>query len=161
MEGGTRMDTRVVAFVSLLVFAGCAAKAPLPPASEPEPAAQEPALDSLTDNPTEGVPLEVVMTGQVTTGRHMKLRGRIVNPHTQVVGGVRIQLAFLAPDDEGGAKVLELQQKEIGTTIEPGESTMLRWDVESIYLGGGAQFAVVAYPKRLGDRDMPPPDHWR
>lgn len=113
-----------------------------------------------SDNPTEAVPLEVEMTDQNSTGRVMHLRGRIVNPHAEKVEGVRVQLVFLAPREDGGAQVLEIQQKELTASLAPGESTLLRWDVESLYLSPG-YFALAAYPKRLGDRDLPPPDHWK
>lgn len=156
------MIARVTALVVLLTLAGCAGKraredlAPPPP---PHGVAGTGHAEGV--NPTEEMPLEVALTDQVTTGRHMKLRGRIINPYTEEVVGVRVQLAFVVPDEEGGGKVLELQQKELGSTLVPGGATMLRWDVESLYLGTEVRFIVVAYPKRIGGREMPPPDHWR
>lgn len=165
------MLNRVLVAASLLVFAACgastsrpsadspaAAAAASPPASAPK--AAEPAPPAST-NPVEAVPLEVIVTDQTTTGRVMKLRAKVVNPHAQEVKGVRVQIVFLAPAGEDEPmKVLEIQQKEMTTTLEPGGADMLRWDVESLYLGSQGRFLLAAYPKTLGGKDLPPPDHW-
>jgi hypothetical protein len=75
---------------------------------------------------------------------------------------VRLQLVFLAPtEEEDQPKVLGIEQKEMGSTLRPGDSTMLRWDVESMYAMDGGQFVLAAYPKKLGDKVMPPPDNWK
>ena len=111
----------------------------------------------------ESIPLQVVMTDQTTTGRVMKVRGKLVNPHAQAVDGARLQLVFLAPTGGEGTspRVLEIQQKEVNSNIPPGGSAAFRWDVESVYLGSGSgQFMIVAYPMKLGGQEMPPPDHW-
>lgn len=147
-----RLHCTILALALLAI--GCGTTRPKGAGSNPAPAV---AADG-SENPTEAVPLEFVMTDQTTTGRIMHLRGRILNPHEEGVQGVRLQLVFLAPREEGGSRVLEIQQKELEVTLAPGESTVLRWDVESLYLSPGF-FALAAYPRRLGDRDLPPPDH--
>lgn len=158
------MKTRIAALIALLVGASCAPPAAKPPApvdnaAPPAAAPVAPSADNPSGNATESVPLQVIMTGQTTDGRVMKLRAKVVNPHAEPVEGVRLQLVFLVPAEDS-AKVLEIQQKEMGSTIAPGDSTMLRWDVESMYLSGSGRFLLAAYPKRLGGRDMPPPDNW-
>jgi hypothetical protein len=145
----------------LSLMACSAARPPAEPASQVPKLSPEQAAELGSSNPTEAVALEIVMTDQSTTGRLMQLRGQIVNPHSETVTGVRLQLAFLAPQQDDGAKVLEIQQKEMDVTLGPGESEMLRWDVESLYLSSDGMFALAAYPKRLGKRTMPPPDHWK
>lgn len=120
-----------------------------------------PSPEAISSNPVEALGLKVVMNDQTTSGRVMKMRGQIVNPHSEVVTGVRIQLVFLAPAGGERMRILEIQQKEMGSTIPPGGATMLSWDVESMYLGSPGRFIVAAYPTRLGNKDMPPPDHWQ
>jgi hypothetical protein len=152
------MGARGIVAAVLLLITSCASTAPRPAASAGGERPAAPA--SLTSNPVESVPLDVVVTGQTTTGRVMKLRAKIVNPHAEPVTGVRLQLVFVAPAADGRAKILEIQQKEMSATIPAGGSERLHWDVESMYLGPESHFLLAAYPKRLGDKDMPPPDHW-
>ena len=152
------MRLRSLAVVSLFALAACSTP---PPASVEEPAteAERPPIESA--NPTEHVPLKVIMTDQTTSGRVMLMRGKIMNPHAQPVTGVRMQLVFVSPDGKGGGKVQDMQQKEFSSTIAPGDSVPFAWDVESTYAYGDSHFVVAAYPKRLGDEDMPPPDNWK
>lgn len=150
------MRLRTLAVLGLFALAACSTP---PPAPEGEaPAEAEPPH---SDNPTEAVPLRVVMTDQTTSGRIMLIRGKIVNPLPQPVTGVRMQLVFVSPDGKGGGKVQDMLQKEFDSTIPPGGSVPFRWDVESTYAYGDNHFIVAAYPRKLGDRDMPPPDHWK
>lgn len=153
------MRLAVIAVVSLLGLAACST--PPPPATPEDAAAEEeqPAIDSA--NPTEHVPLKVVMTDQTTTGRIMLIRGKIMNPHREPVAGVRMQIVFVSPDGSGGGKVQDIQQKELGSTIAAGDSVPFSWDVDSTYAYGGSHFLVAAYPKKLGGKDMPPPDNWK
>jgi len=156
------MRLQSIAVVALLCCAACSTPPPRSADTQESAAAETsapPAVEST--NPTESVPLRVVMTDQTTDGHVMLMRGRIINPHTVPVTGVRLQIVFIIPDGEGGGKVQEIQQKEVGSTIPPGGSTPLRWDVDSMYASGAGQFIVAAYPKRLGDKDMPPPDNWK
>ena len=152
----------VIATAGCLALAACATPHAQPPAPTKDSGAAAPAAaPAASANPVEAVPLKVVLTDQGTTGGTMQLRGEIVNPHAEPVEGVRMQLVFVAPNEKGGWKVLEIQQTEFSASIPPGGSTMLSWDVESRYLGPETgQFVVAAYPKRLGDKEMPPPDHW-
>jgi len=168
------MSLRIAAAViTSLLLSACSASAPRKPAADTPaspapaapaaaaPAAAAPAPPPGSSNPVEAVPLEVVVNDQTTTGRVMKLRGKIVNPHAEAVDGIRMQLVFVGTGgEEGGGRVLEIQQKELNSNLKPGGSGAFRWDVESIYLGGGGSFMVVAYPAKLGGKDMPPPDHW-
>lgn len=160
------MLDRTVVVAALLVFAACSSMPGQRPVSEPAPTpapaseakpAPPPAVAEGSSNPVEEVPLKVELTDQTTTGRVMKLRAKITNPHPEEVKGVRVQLVFVAPAGDDQVKVLEIQQKEMVTTLEPGGSDMLRWDVESVYMG---HFFIAAYPKTLGGKAMPPPDHW-
>jgi hypothetical protein len=156
---------RPVLALALALLAACAAHTRSTTAddADAQPSAPAPAAAPGSSNPVEALGLKVVLNDQTTSGRLMKMRGTIVNPHPEAVTGVRVQIVFLAPTgSEEKWKVLEIQQKEFGSIIAPGESTLLSWDVESMYLGSdGGRFLVAAYPARLGDRDMPPPDHWK
>jgi hypothetical protein len=157
------MSVRIVALLACAALAACAAGTPRPAASPAQDEAPKPAAPANgSDNPVEEVPLDVVVTGQTTSGRVILLRAKIVNPHAETVEGVRLQLVFLAPtEEEDQPKVLGIEQKEMGSTLPAGESTMLRWDVESMYAMDGGQFVLAAYPKKLGDKVMPPPDNWK
>jgi hypothetical protein len=159
------MKARIAPAFILLVAACATAPAPAPSAGPessapaPAPAASPPGTAS--ENPTEALALEVAVTDQTTSGRVMALRAMVTNPHAETVEGVRVQLVFLAPGEDE-MKVLEMQQTEMASTIRPGGSAPLSWDVDSLYLGTGVgRFALAAYPKRLGDRDLPPPDNWK
>lgn len=153
-------SVRLALTLALSMLAACTTQQPR---SEPGPSDEEdpsPPPEAISSNPVEALGLKVVMNDQTTSGRVMKMRGKIVNPHSEEVTGVRIQLVFLAPTGNG-MKILEIQQKEMGSTIPPGGAIMLSWDVESMYLGSQGRFLVAAYPTRLGTKDMPPPDHWQ
>jgi hypothetical protein len=150
------MKVLIVALLASVALASCSTATPQPPSEK------APAVAAGGENPVESVPLDVVVTGQTTSGRVILLRAKIVNPHAETVEGVRLQLVFLAPTEEGDhPKVLGIEQKEMGSTLTAGGSTMLRWDVESMYALDGGQFILAAYPKKLGDKMMPPPDNWK
>jgi hypothetical protein len=158
----SRNMLRLVPLVAVGLLTGCAARN-VPAQAEPRSEENPPGASApASSNPVEALGLKVFMNDQTTSGRLMTMRGIIVNPHAEVVTGVRVQLVFLAPTAaEEKWKVLEIQQKELGATIAPGESTLLSWDVESMYLGSNGRFLVAAYPARLGDKEMPPPDQWK
>ncbi len=105
--------------------------------------------------------LEVRLTDQTTDGRVMKLRGKLRNPLPEPIKGVRMvmRLYSAAP----GSNELEVLQKEMTSTLASGGTTMIRWDVESMYFGqsGRSGFTLEAYPKRVGDKDIPPPPGWK
>ena len=158
------MKVRIIAALACLAFAACST--PRPPAEKAagdtaKADASRAAAAAGSDNPVEDLPLDIVLTSQTTSGRVILLRAKVVNPHSETVEGVRIQLVFTAPSEDGSPKVLGIEQKEMGSTLKPGGSTMLRWDVESMYAMDGGQFFLAAYPKKLGGKDMPPPDNWK
>lgn len=139
------MYGRAIALVFLLALSACST-------STPHGAA----------NPVEKVPLDVSITDQSPEGDLLRLTGQVTNSLSETVTGVRVQLVFVAATDENTGKALEIQQTEIDATLAPGASAPLSWDVKSGFLEeGAAQFVIAAYPKRLGDKDMPPPDHWK
>jgi len=59
-------------------------------------------------------------------------------------------------------RVLDRWQREVDTTIEPGERVMMTLDAESMYFGhAGARLGIDAEPVKVGDKEMPPPEGWR
>lgn len=166
------MKGRILSILACATLAACAAPStsPRPPAEPPTgdavavdpPRAAAPAHgDTGSTNPVEEVPLDIILTSQTTSGRVVLLRAKIVNQHAETVEGIRIQLVFAAPTEDGKPKVLGIEQKEMGSTLKPGGSTMLRWDIESMYAMDAGQFFLAAYPKKLGGKEMPPPDNWK
>jgi len=105
--------------------------------------------------------LKVITTDQTTDGRVMKLRGKLYNPLPETVTGAWL-IVRLMSHTGSNATERETAQKEISATIPPGETTALRWDIQSSYLGSSpGGFLVEAYPKRIGDREMDPPPDWK
>jgi hypothetical protein len=120
---------------------------PPPPGRSPSPAAARIPL------------LEVTVGNLVGDGHLMRVRGTVRNPLAQPIQGIRLVL-YLLTRPAADSEVLETLQSEMPVTLGPGESTAIRWDVESIYLSGGG-FALRAYPKRRDQQHVPPPPDWR
>jgi hypothetical protein len=105
--------------------------------------------------------LQVIMTDQTSAGDVMLLRGKLRNPLYEKVTGARLILHVLSAA-RPGAKELETQQKEMSATIPSGGSVPLRWDIQSMYWGASLTgFRIEAYPKKVGDRVIPPPPDWK
>ena len=105
--------------------------------------------------------LQIAMPQGITTdGRYAKIRGTVQNKYDETVYGVRYMVVLY----EGGTppRVLDTWQREVDTTIEPGQRHALSLDAESMYFGRSAgTFGVIAVPVRVGDKEMPPPEGWR
>jgi ankyrin repeat protein len=101
--------------------------------------------------------LVIQLGDQKTDGRVMKIRGKVKNLNAESVHGIRYVVTFYDPT---GSRVLDSVQREVDTTIESEGGILLRLDVESMYLSGGVRFTVNAFPIKVGDRELSPPDGW-
>lgn len=103
-----------------------------------------------------------VTTNDVTTdGRVAKVRGRVQNKYDETVYGIRYMVTLYEYGDT--LRVVDRWQREVDTTLQPGQGSMMRLDVESMYFGrsGASPFTIEAQPIKLGDKEMPPPEGWR
>ena len=105
--------------------------------------------------------LQISTTDLTTDGRIARIRGSVENKFDRQVEGIR----YLVTIYENGpaAKVLDRWRREVDTTIEPGERTAMRLDVESVYFAtaGHTRFNIQAVPVKLAGQPYPPPDGWR
>ena len=105
--------------------------------------------------------LQVATTDVSTDGRFAKIRGLVTNNFGETVHGVR----YLVTIYEAGSppRVLDRWQEEVDATIEPGQRSLMRLDVESGYFGslGRRPIDIDAQPVTVGDTPMPPPAGWR
>jgi hypothetical protein len=105
--------------------------------------------------------LQVFTTSLLTDGRNLKVRGKLRNPMPEAVDGVRLIFRIYGGGPGTTAKPLETVQKEKSIRIKAGETTALRWDVQTMYASGQGSFSIEAYAMRIGNRDIPPPPGWR
>jgi len=126
----------------------------------------EPGMESderaVTDMPLRELgQLQVFITGQMTDGRNIMLRGLVRNPYPETVDGVRVLFRMLsAPGAEG--RELDRMQKVLDVKLASGEQTGLRWDIQTMYAGpAGGGFQLLAFAVKRGDETLPPPPEWR
>jgi hypothetical protein len=101
----------------------------------------------------------VVTVGDVTTdGRIAKIRGRVENRYAEPVEGIRYVVEIYAVGDS--LRLLGTHQREVDTSLDPGDSRLVVIDAESMYLKEGNRFRIVATPVKLGGREIPPPPTW-
>ena len=98
--------------------------------------------------------LLVETTGVTTSGGQLKIRVSVTNTFSETVAGVRY-LIRLRGDH---SRVLDTIRQESDAEIAPGDRIMRRLDVASVYVGGDSLFfEVLAFPVRVGGRDIPEP----
>jgi len=104
--------------------------------------------------------LQVSTTDVTSDGRIAKIRGQVQNKYDQPTAGIRYVVTLYT--DGPPPKELDHWQREVDTTIEPGERKVMSLDVESMYFGrsGSTRFRIDAQPVKLGGQDMPPPEGW-
>src|SRR5262245_16522259 len=100
----------------------------------------------ITGSPVEDG-LSISTTDVSSDGRIAKIRGRVTNPYKADVDGIRYMIRIFTTGDQ--PRLLDTFQRESSDNIPPGESTMMRFDVESMYLGSVGQLEIVAVPKKL------------
>lgn len=106
-----------------------------------------------------GDALRIFTTSLTTDGRNIKIRGRVENPYSEAVRGIRYRVSLLQRDTK---RVLDtFREERDDTQIQPGESIALRLDIASMYAASEGYFLVEAMPIRLGERDIPAPPQWR
>lgn len=105
--------------------------------------------------------LRVTTNDLTTDGRVAKVRGRVENRYAEPVHGIRYVVSIYEYGET--LRVVDRWQREVDTTLEPGEGALMRLDVESMYFGrgGASPFTIEAQPVKLGDTEMPSPEGWR
>lgn len=103
--------------------------------------------------------LDIFITDQLTDGRNLKLRGRITNPYSEPIEGIR--LIYLDVSVGTPQRVLDHALKIIDTTVEAKASATLRWDIQTMYAGAdGARFSLMAFAIKRGGASLPWPPGW-
>ena len=107
--------------------------------------------------------LEVFTTGVMTDGRNIGIRGKLRNPMSEPIDGVRLVFKIYRSGVGTTEKPRDTFQQEKAIQLKSGETTSLRMNIETMYAGseGGGSFKLEAYAKRVGDRDIPPPPGWK
>jgi len=117
----------------------------------------------LNSSPTLGTvadALPLSTTDVRTDGRIAKIRGQVRNPYAEEIEGVRYLIEIVSTTGEQ-PRTLESFHQESSQRIKPGDSTMMRFDLQSMYFGStGAELSIVALPKKLGGHDVAPPSGW-
>jgi hypothetical protein len=105
--------------------------------------------------------LRVTTNDLTTDGRVAKVRGRVENRFEEPVYGIRYVVTIYEYGEP--LRVVDRWQHEVDTTLQPGQRSMMRLDVESMYFGrrGSSPFTIEAQPVKLGDKEMPLPEGWR
>lgn len=105
--------------------------------------------------------LQVFVTGQMTDGRNIKLRGLIRNPYTDPVEGVRLIFRMLSAPDVH-ARELDRFQKVLGDRLDTGGQAAFSFDVQTMYAGAsGAGFLIQAFAVKRAGQDLPLPPDWK
>jgi ankyrin repeat protein len=103
--------------------------------------------------------LRVFTSSLITDGRNMKIRGRIENPYSETVRGIRYRVSLIQP---GSMRVVDsFKEERDDTEIPPGGSAALRLDIASMYAASEGYFRVEAVPMTLGSRQIPEPPQWK
>ena len=103
--------------------------------------------------------LPVFITDQMTDGRNVKLRGKIRNPYSESILGVRLIYLDLAPGVP--ERVLGHALRIIDLELGAGRDAPLRWDIQTMYAGSpGARFSLMAFAIRRGGKELPLPPGW-
>jgi hypothetical protein len=104
--------------------------------------------------------LQISTTDVTTSSQIAKVRGRVENRFDQPVNGIRYVVTIYSTGPP--PKVLGRWQREVDTSLDPGEGKAMSLDVESMYFGqsGTTRFRIDAQPVKLGDQDMPLPEGW-
>ena len=107
--------------------------------------------------------LEVFTTGVMTDGRNIGIRGKLRNPMSEPVDGVRLIFKIYSGGVGTADKPRDTFQQEKTIQLKSGETAALRMNIETMYAGseGGGSFKLEAYAKRVGDHDIPPPPGWK
>jgi ankyrin repeat protein len=103
--------------------------------------------------------LRIFTTSITTDGRHLKIRGRVENPHSEPVHGIRYRVSLM---HRASGRVLDsfIEERD-DTQLAPHESIALRLDIASMYAANEGVFRVEALPLHLGEREIPEPPQWK
>jgi hypothetical protein len=103
--------------------------------------------------------LPISTTDVTSDGRIAKIRGQVRNPYSEPVDGIRYLVRLQTEGEQ--PRTLDSFHHESAERIGPGESAMMRIDLESMYFSNARQISIIAVPKILGGRALPPPPGWR
>lgn len=143
--------TAVVMLAVAGALGGCAAERPV----------ATPAFIRMVQDEEIASPLRVTTTDIAGDGRTMRIRGMVENTASARVEGIRYLVLFLS--DGQPPRVLDTYQREVDTTLDPGERKGVALDAESDYNArvGFNPAAIIATPVRLGGQPVPPPAQWK
>ncbi len=149
------MCARIVIGLLSLTLAACSAPAPLP---DPRVTAARDYVKEVTGDDLKVGGLKVSVSDVTNDGRTAHVRGTVVNAYTVPVAGIRYMVALMPPDS---GRILDIFQRQVDTTLDPGEKKRVTLDVTSTYLSGLGSFEVVATPVQLDGKPVPPPSDWK
>lgn len=106
-------------------------------------------------------PLRITTTDIAGDGRTMRIRGTVENTGAEPVEGIRYLVLFLS--DGQPPRVLGTYQKEVDTSLDPGERKGVSLDAESEYNGrtGFNPAAIIVTPVKQGGKAVAPPAQWK
>jgi hypothetical protein len=134
---------------ALLFLASCAGL---------EPPVAPPDSNTAVKLPATNGGLTISTPDLTNDGRFAKIRGRVTNSHTEGVDGIRYLVRIQTRDTV--PRTLDQFKFETTDRLAPGESAMMRLDVESMYLSTASEIEIVAVPKKLGEQAVPLPAGW-
>jgi hypothetical protein len=94
-----------------------------------------------------------------TDGRLAKIRGRITNQNAEPIEGIRYLVRLETREEV--PRTLDSFHLDSNDKLAPGESTMMRLDVESMYFSTASEVSIEAVPKKLGGKAVPLPTGWK
>ncbi|MEO8603012.1 MAG: hypothetical protein ABI629_10590 [bacterium] len=143
--------------LNLGVLSACAPAAPN--AQDAQDAAIRDYVKEVTGDDLKIGQLRVTVGDVTTDGRYAHMRGTVENRYDQPVDGIRYLIEIFTAGES--TKVLDSWQREVTTSLGPGERKRVSLDVTSMYFGSSGAFDVIATPVKLGGKDMPPPPGWK
>ena len=135
MSGTAPARMKILMTAAVVVLASCAG---LQPPVAPPDSNTAVKLPSTTDG------LAISTTDLTTDGRFAKIRGRVTNAHPQAVDGIRYLVRIQTRD--AVPRTLDKFQFDTTDRLAPGESAMMRLDVESMYFSTANEISIVAIP---------------
>lgn len=144
------MYTVMTRVLACCVLAGCAGMQSAEPPKDSNVVVK---LPSVADG------LTISTTDLTTGGRFAKLRGKVTNTRREEVDGIRYIVRLETRGDD--PRTLDRFEYDTTDRLAPGDETMMRLDVESMYFSTSNQMSIIALPRKLGGRAVVVPEDWR